>query len=517
MTDKQRKQVLQYLKFVLPTLEKSDVEKGYIWVNNPNNNFSQQLYFNSYNEGIALIEKYRHNECYLGLATSDGQGYKLENLINRNTILIDIDEEGLDIKEIYDRCKEVGIFAHSVVCSGRGWHIYLKLDKNYSIEEVTRVNKQIVKLFGADENACTSTQIVRVPHTKNFKVDTYASIVQTNNQVKSYTLKKLNDHKRISFKNNNTELEIKSIEDVYCFNQLVKNGVSKGLRNKAVIFISSTCKYAGISENRALQYSYEFNDNCKEPQRQSEVIKTVRSIYNNTYLVKPCTQELGQKLCSTQCKCKNITQDDILTKVDGDIDKDLQVGFTQLLFNSKIKVTRKNNEVERGIMLDKLTGAEILIISELKTFRNSVYTVESLVEKTKLSKPTVSKSLKTLVELGIVNATKQSINKSAKPTNIYFFNEECTQRYKEIIYIGRGLFICRYNKLITDSDMKVYLALKYLQDTNQTTTQLDIERISGVRRDKINRSLTNLKKNLIIDIDKVKTNVGHCNIYTLKL
>lgn len=65
--------------------------------------------------------------------------------------------------------------------------------------------------------------------------------------------------------------------------------------------------------------------------------------------------------------------------------------------------------------------------------------------------------------------------------------------------------------------MKVYLALKYLQDTNQTTTQLDIERISGVRRDKINRSLTNLKKNLIIDIDKVKTNVGHCNIYTLKL
>ena len=67
------------------------------------------------------------------------------------------------------------------------------------------------------------------------------------------------------------------------------------------------------------------------------------------------------------------------------------------------------------------------------------------------------------------------------------------------MYIGRGLFICRYNKLITDNDMKVYLALKYLQGSNQTTTQLDIERISGVRR------------------DKIKTSVGHCNIYTLKL
>lgn len=516
MTEKQRQQVLQYLKFLFPTLENKK-EMGYLWIHNPSNDFKMQLYFNNYNEALELIAKYRHNQCYIGLATTDGQGYKLENLINRNVILIDIDEEDLDIKEIYDRCKSVGLFAHMVVNSGRGWHIYLKLDKNYKIEDVTRVNKQLVNLFGADENACTSTQIARVPHTKNFKVDAYSSIVQANVQVKPYSLRKLESHKIIEFKNNDTELQFEKIEELYCFNQLVKNGASKGLRNKSLIFISSTCKYAGISENRALQYAYEFNDNCKEPQRQSEVIKTVRSIYNNTSLVKPCTQELGQKLCSTQCKCRVMTQDDILNKVDEDIDKDLQVGFTQLLFNSRIKVTRKKDEVERGIMLDKLTGAEILIISELKTFRNSVYTVESLVEKTKLSKPTVSKSLKTLVELGIVNATKQSINKSAKPTNIYFFNEECTQRYKEIIYIGRGLFICRYNKLITDSDMKVYLALKYLQDTNQTTTQLDIERISGVRRDKINRSLTNLKKNLIIDIDKVKTNVGHCNIYTLKL
>ena len=518
MTDKQIKQVLQYLKFVLPTLEKSDVEKGYLLIKNPKNNFTQQIYFNNYNEGLAIIEKYRHNECYLGLATTnDKKDWRNENLINRSTILIDIDEEELDIKDILDKCKAAQIFGHAFVNSGRGWHIYLKLDKNYPIEEVTEVNKQLVKLFGADENACLTTQIARVPHTKNFKVNTYASIVQTNNRVDPYSLKKLKDHKVSKLKSGNTELEIKSIEDVYCFSQLVKSGVSRGLRNKAIMFISSTCKYAGISEKRALQYAYEFNDNCKEQQRQSEVIKTVRSIYNNTSLVKPCTQELGKKLCSTQCKCRVITQDDILNKVDEEIDKDLQVGFTQLLFNSRIKVTRKKDEVERGIMLDKLTGAEILIIAELKTFRNSIYTVESLVEKIKLSKPTVSKSLKTLVELGIVNTTKQSINKSAKPTNIYLFNEECTKRYKEIVYIGRGLFICRYNKLITDSDMKVYLALKYLQETKQTTTQLDIERVSGVRRDKINRSLTNLKKNLIIDIDKVKTNVGHCNIYTLKL
>ena len=117
----------------------------------------------------------------------------------------------------------------------------------------------------------------------------------------------------------------------------------------------------------------------------------------------------------------------------------------------------------------------------------------------------------------MVNYTKQCINKCAKPTKIYSFNEDSPKRYKEIVYVGRGLFICRINKLITDSDMKVYLALKYLKDTRQSTTQLDIERVSGVRRDKINKSLKNLEYRDIIRIDKIKSNVGHCNDYTLKL
>lgn len=168
-------------------------------------------------------------------------------------------------------------------------------------------------------------------------------------------------------------------------------------------------------------------------------------------------------------------------------------------------------------MLNKLNGSEILVLSELKTFRNNIHTIESLVERTKLSKPTVVKALDTLENLGIVNYTKQSINRSTKPTKVYNFNEDSIKRYKEIIYVGRGLFICRINKLITDSDMKVYLALKYLKDTRQSVTQLDIERVSGVRRDKINKSLANLEHRDIIRVDKIKTNIGHCNDYTLKL
>lgn len=101
----------------------------------------------------------------------------------------------------------------------------------------------------------------------------------------------------------------------------------------------------------------KINDNCKEPQTKTEVIKVVRSIYSNTSIVKPCTTELGQRLCSTQCKCNIITVDDVLNKVDETIDKDIQIGFTKQLFDKNIKVTRfvkKVERVEKGTILNRL-------------------------------------------------------------------------------------------------------------------------------------------------------------------
>ena len=509
MTEKQRQQVLQYLKFLFPTLENEE-EMGYLWIHNPSNDFKMQLYFNNYNEALELIAKYRHNQCYIGLATTDGQGYKLENLINRNVILIDIDEENLDIKEIYDRCKSVGLFAHMVVNSGRGWHIYLKLDKNYKIEDVTRVNKQLVNLFGADENACTSTQIARVPHTKNFKVDVYSSIVQANVQVKPYSLRKLEDHKIIKFKNNDTELQFGKIEDLYCFKQLMKNGVSKGLRNKSLIFISSTCKYAGISENRALQYAYEFNDNCKEQQRTSEVIKTVRSIYNNTSLVKPCTQELGQKLCSTQCKCRMINQDDILNLSNINIDNKV-VGLTK----THIIAKTKNKEGVKRHMLEVLTGTELTIIAMLKVCNDKLFTKEDIVNFIEVSEPTVRKALKSLNDKNIVVSTKQSINKANKPTMLYGYNFEFEKYNKEIVHLNTNLFTAKLQKIIKDNDLKVAIALRYLMTTRQDITLENIEYVSGIDLRNINKSLNNLKKAKLIIVDKIKTSTGKCNSYQL--
>ena len=86
-------------------------------------------------------------------------------------------------------------------------------------------------------------------------------------------------------------------------------------------------------------------------------------------------QKKRRLACSNQCKCNIITVDDVSNKIEETIDTDIKVGFTKQLFDKNIKITRvvkKVEEVERGTMLNKLNSSEILVLSELKTFRNYI-------------------------------------------------------------------------------------------------------------------------------------------------
>ena len=142
------KKILAYLILILPTLENNAVEKGYLWINNPNTDFSRQLFFSTYEEGLTLIKKYKRNNCYIGLATTVTEGYKTELLLNRSVIVVDIDEEDVPISEIYYMCKRIGLFTHMVVNSGRGWHLYFKLEGSYPIKDIVEVNKHITRKSG---------------------------------------------------------------------------------------------------------------------------------------------------------------------------------------------------------------------------------------------------------------------------------------------------------------------------------------------------------------------------------
>ena len=504
------KKILTYLKFVLPTLENNNIEKGYLWINNPNTNFNKQVFFNTYEEGLNLIEKYKHNSCYIGLATTVTEAYKTELLLNRNVIVVDIDEEDLPISEIYYMCKRIGLFTHMVVNSGRGWHLYFKLEGSYPIKDIVEVNRHITSLFEADIKACSSTQIIRVPFTKNFKVNKYASIVTNGNPIRGYDLKTLKNHRVIEFKKNNTDMTVDNVEDLFCFNQIVRHGASKGFRNESLMFISSVCKYANLSEHKTLQYAYEFNSNCEEGLSKNEIKKVVKSIYENPSFIKPCCLKTGQKLCSLKCKYKNITSDDIFVLPDISLDNKV-MGLTKKHIINYQTVKGK----EKKLMLEILTGTELTVMALLKVCNTKFFTKEDISEYLKISKPTISKVLKNLKEKNIVYSTKQQIDGSKKPTELYTYNFDFEKYNKEIVHLNTNLFVFKMQKLIKDNDLKVAIALRYLMANNPTVTLEDISYLTGIKTNNIPKILSNLIDAKLIIVDKIKGNKGLCNTYQL--
>lgn len=504
------KKVLAYLKLILPTLENNAVEKGYLWINNPNTNFSRQLFFSTYEEGLALIKKYKRNNCYIGLATTVTECYKTELLLNRNVIVVDIDEEDLPISDIYYMCKRIGLFTHMVVNSGRGWHLYFKLEGSYPIKDIVEVNRHITSLFKADIKACSSTQIIRVPFTMNLKVNKYSSIVTNSNPIRGYDLNTLRNHRIVEFKKSDTDIEIDNVEDLFCFNQIVRHGASKGFRNNSLMFISTTCKYANLSEHKALQYAYEFNDNCEEKLSKNEIKRVVKSIYDNPSFIKPCCIDTGQKLCSLKCKYKDITSKDIFILSDISLD-DKVVGLTKKHIINYQTVKGKGKK----IMLEVLTGTELTVMALLKVCNTKFFTKEDISDFLKISKPTISKALKTLKEKNIVYSTKQQIDGSKKPTELYTYNFDFEKYNKEIIHLNTNLFVAKMQKIIKDNDLKVAIALRYLIANNQTVTLEDISYLTGIPMTNVSKCIGHLKESNLVIVDKIKSNRSICNSYQL--
>ncbi|MDY6541621.1 hypothetical protein, partial [Clostridioides difficile] len=133
-----------------------------------------------------------------------------ENILSKSVIVVDVDNADFDISEIYKLAKINQVFIHLVVRSGRGWHLYFKLDKEYSnVKQLEKASKHLCELFGGDKNSLDVGHVYRVPFTKNLKYDnTWSSIVNTINKTFPHTLDKLINHVPIkSSLSGNTELQ----------------------------------------------------------------------------------------------------------------------------------------------------------------------------------------------------------------------------------------------------------------------------------------------------------------------
>ena len=151
----------------------------------------------------------------------------------------------------------------------------------------------------------------------------------------------------------------------------------------------------------------------------------------------------------------------------------------------------------------------------LKVCNTKFFTKEDISEYLKISKPTISKVLKNLKEKNIVYSTKQQIDGSKKPTELYTYNFDFEKYNKEIVHLNTNLFVFKMQKLIKDNDLKVAIALRYLMANNPTVTLEDISYLTGIKTNNIPKILSNLIDAKLIIVDKIKGNKGLCNTYQL--
>ncbi len=75
---------------------------------------------------------------------------------------------------------------------------------------------------------------------------------------------------------------------------ILQNGVAEGYRNTAQVSVSLLCKYSGLSYMEAKEILLEFNKKCDPPEKESQILKVLKSIYKSNYGIKT---EIIANLC----------------------------------------------------------------------------------------------------------------------------------------------------------------------------------------------------------------------------
>lgn len=475
----------------------------------------------------ALSKKSLYYDTYFCLATTDGKGRATQNLKTRYFLGFDFDKKDLgkncNTNFIIKKFKEVGLFYHAIVDSGNGLHYYVCIEPTNNIQLVQEVNKELAVILGADVNATLTTQILRVPGTKNIKdknnpkrvslvhvensktikrksIETIARNLKINKLEKRETLKKF-EHV------NNTNI-------AKCVIDIINNGSQEGHRNSDLkkIVVSLRNKNKNLEEIFNLCENWNKN-NIKE---YSNLKYQVEYMYNN---LKVADFECGE------CEYKNKCWNEAILDFEYD-EKDEIINIPE----NQIKYLKKSNR--KGVKT--MYGNDLLVYSMLKNHSDGLYREEiekvityknrrKKVETVALSKNTLTNALKSLEENGFVTVEKVGKKK------LYKLNEVRTKPELTFnISLSAAYEVVKGN--ISTEELRLYNYMRYIhhkkkREDNEAlkgnllqVNQVDLAKDLGVTRERVTQMIGNLLDEKILDIwyrQKSENNGFEYNVYRL--
>ena len=426
---------------------------------------------------------------YFLLSTSESDERKGENCISRTCIGIDFDSfpNGIETNEqkmdyVQGKLKEIGLFYNVLVYSGRGIHCYICLEPTKDLKLVQDVTNKIIELTGADNNANTSAQILRVPCTFNCKNGNRIRVIAKHIEEKD-TIKRKDINKLASkLLNRNVKVgncTIKSSSNCQRVIDLINNGSDENNRHNDMLFIYSKLKQQGITQGQLKLMLDKWNSH--DPLEDYE------------YQLKHLEDNFIPNVRCGDCKYKSQCwhYEEIREQQDTDL----------LLSSNILKKSKK------GAKKNMLSGNELLVYGIIYIQQN--VTIEKLIKeftykkketkeiKQCLSERTIRTCLKSMEEKGIVLVAKDG-NK-----NIYSLKKPRRLLEEQKILLSTGALYERIKGEINEAEFQLYCFMKYLQweqrslnkinsDFKLKITQKELASLYGISVENCNRYLKKL-------------------------
>lgn len=515
----------KFLKIIFNDFEFEENEYVRILQLNEKTNYKKVSYFCDVDDLVNFAtNKYKiYNNTFFNLATTNKNGGNDESLIKRYVLGFDFDkkdyEEGFNHKHVMERFKSLGLWYHAIVDSGNGYHAYMVIEPSSDLYKVQEVQKVIGKLLGCDMNATLKTQILRVPYTFNLKQDKAKEVKIISqfhkNTIKRYDINMLHKKFCSSFREDNNNKVVLSVSNSYpqCVHNALENGSKVGYRNKDLFNIVIALKQRGNNLNQVKCTINKWDKLNKEPlQNNVDLDSEVERIYNNYngYICNSCNVEAKENCKSYATSDFNLEQ------------------YNENIINIQSKVGRHaRNSKRKGVAA--MNGNELFIYNVLVNNQGfEDLTIDMLMErityrKTKkcaLSKPTISKALKSLEEKGFITITKGNTRLGIKDTYRINSKKVTIENSFRMSYMINLLVV---KGEISTSELRVYIHMRYLHNQDVASGKAkgnifirsldDLAKSLGDDKANVSRYVESLWESMVLDRRSVQCKDKPQNFY----
>lgn len=501
-----------YIDFLFPKLLAG--ENIALFRKRDKNNFYTEFFENKEHLKRILNNGLRDCDTYISLSTCVAINGKLtksaENTKRRNCLGFDFDKKDFKgkfetIQEFTKHFKDTtgGLYIHYAIDSGHGYHFYIGIEETTDIQKVYSITRRYAVLCGADLVNISQAQSLRLAGTLNHKDKEFPLAVNIvfrykDENFRRYTLdflesrlKKLEKVAGIGRPVTRRKSITRKFRGMYpCVAAMLDKGVPKGERNKCLARIVSYFRdVAQVTPDSVLEIVLQWNEKCNalceehEQKSDDEVTKD----FNRLWKPQKPYNFLG-------CVSNRNSFSSILVKY---CDKELCPKHRRGPAKDSTQFFALDNRYVTDKCLCKLKGYAYVIIKVLLDNKKA-YKVSELVTLTGFSEQTVSRTLKALLEL-------QLINKSADGVNTYKAKNFVAPKEKQFVTLPVKLFDMLVDKEISEQELLLYIAIRRNAYKAHKCTQAELGKLLDLTEKSISRTVKQMVGLGLLEVELRKT------------